>query len=340
MEWQTEMEKVKLTMQTSNKITAMQFLCSLIIVLRHSRNLEDFMSGGGIPYLFKGKGSIFILALPTFFFLTGYLFFLNYTLTQYWDKIKKRIRSLLVPYLVFNTVLTCYGYLLVAIQHDPLPTNVVEDVLKGILLHRYNGVFWYVQQIMIYMLIAPLFYFLLNKKRSGILTLVVLILLQRIDGVIPIIRVQHVIFYAFGAWIALNYPSLLNRTFNKKQILLCGVGLTLMIMLHYFFVQEESTTEIIFKMIMIALFWCVCDNFGRMQLPEYVRWSFFIYAMHSPVEKIVNKVFSKILPHTVIFGYINMFGGATITVVMIVLCGYLLKKHLPKVWSTINGGRI
>ena len=162
MEWQTEMEKVKLTMQTSNKITAMQFLCSLIIVLRHSRNLEDFMSGG-IPYLFKGKGSIFILALPTFFFLTGYLFFLNYTLTQYWDKIKKRIRSLLVPYLVFNTVLTCYGYLLVAIQHDPLPTNVVEDVLKGILLHRYNGVFWYVQQIMIYMLIAPLFYFLLNN---------------------------------------------------------------------------------------------------------------------------------------------------------------------------------
>ena len=48
--------------------------------------------------------NLFALAVPTFYFIAGYLFFLNQTLNKdrYFLQMKKRFKSLVIPYLFWN----------------------------------------------------------------------------------------------------------------------------------------------------------------------------------------------------------------------------------------------
>ena len=45
-------------------------------------------------------------AVPTFFLISGYYFFLNtrFTLATYKDKLRKKIRTILLPYLLWNII--------------------------------------------------------------------------------------------------------------------------------------------------------------------------------------------------------------------------------------------
>lgn len=70
--------EVVLTNECSTKITVAQFVCSLIIVLRHSRVVD-----GGVIDLFKNQGSIFIVALPCFFSSRDICFLKDITLTNF-----------------------------------------------------------------------------------------------------------------------------------------------------------------------------------------------------------------------------------------------------------------
>ena len=220
-----------------------------------------------------------------------------------------------------------------------LPQNIFLEILKGVFLNQYNGEFWYVQQIMIYFLFAPIFYLIFKNTYVGLAFMLGLIALQRIDYMIPIIRIQHLVFYAFGSYIALNCATILNfRPSKKVKIVSVFVGIAL-IAVHYFYVQEESTVEIIIKFILLGSFWNACDTFAQANLPQFAKWSFFIYATHSQIEKVVNKALSIVLPQTHFFNVLNFFGGAMITVIIIYVVGLFLSKKMPKVWSVINGGR-
>ena len=45
-------------------------------------------------------------SVPVYFFISGYLFFLggNFSFDKYFKKIKSRIKSLLFPYMIWNTI--------------------------------------------------------------------------------------------------------------------------------------------------------------------------------------------------------------------------------------------
>ena len=328
-------EKIVLTNECSTKITVAQFVCGLIIVLRHSRVVD----GGGVINLFKNQGSIFIVALPCFFFFSGYLFFKGYHPNQFCDKLKGRVRTVLIPYLIFNALNTIYRYLIVLISRKDISQDMEMNIIKGVFFNQYNGEFWYIQQIMIYFLFAPILYMIFRSKYIGVVSIFGLIVLQRIDYMIPVIRIQHLIFYAFGSYIALNCATILNfRPSKKVKIVSFLVGIAL-IAVHYFYVREESTEEIIIKFILLGSFWNVCDAFAQANLPRFAKWSFFIYATHSKIEKVINSILTILLPKTHFFNVINFFGGASVTVFIIYVIGCVLSDKMPRVWRTVNGGR-
>ena len=81
-------------------IASIRFPMALLVVLIHCTLtteqpfLKAFMNGGG---------KLATIAVPIFFFLSGYLFQEgNSNLEIYKKKIRKRAGSVLVPYIVFN----------------------------------------------------------------------------------------------------------------------------------------------------------------------------------------------------------------------------------------------
>ena len=48
------------------------------------------------------------VAMPTFFVMSGYLFFVNVTewnAKTYWNKLRRRVKTLLIPYIIWNSAM-------------------------------------------------------------------------------------------------------------------------------------------------------------------------------------------------------------------------------------------
>lgn len=106
------------------------------------------------------------IAVPTFFFMSGYLFFVgkeDFCFSVYKKKITKKVRTLLVPYIIWNFVALFlnygYSYLTKGSLGDVMPWNLVEILWKhgeGIMGDIYFGVsiscnsFSYCRSTMVY----------------------------------------------------------------------------------------------------------------------------------------------------------------------------------------------
>ena len=82
------------------------------------------------------------IAVPGFFFLSGFLFLKGlYDLKDWARKWKSRVFSYIVPYLIWNAAMTLL-YLFFGKAEWSL-----KSIAEGILLYRFNPVFWYFYQL-------------------------------------------------------------------------------------------------------------------------------------------------------------------------------------------------
>ena len=88
-----------------NKVTWFSFGFSLLVIWVHSYNAELYLSGMpqmAVIYRLQhniGDG-IGQIAVPGFFMISGYLFYRDFTWSKLGEKWNRRIRSILVPYIV------------------------------------------------------------------------------------------------------------------------------------------------------------------------------------------------------------------------------------------------
>lgn len=149
-----------------NKITFIQFLLSVGIVYQHTMwNYTDSSVLNGV------HSFVFYLietCVPFFFMISGYLFFRTYKPSNVKTKILSRVRTLLIPYLIWNTVYT--GFIIGFTQIGLIHSASIKDNIGGIVLQLINAEFsplWFVKYLMIFSLISPIFYYLLRGKLLG-----------------------------------------------------------------------------------------------------------------------------------------------------------------------------
>ena len=106
----------------SNKLKILSLIAIILVIFIHSfienttNNTLISQSTAFLQY-FISQG-IARIAVPIFFIISGYLYFLSYknTREKYMTKTKKRIRTLILPYLLISFLtLLCYTFVL-----DPL----------------------------------------------------------------------------------------------------------------------------------------------------------------------------------------------------------------------------
>ena len=209
-------QKKNINSSTSIKISWIQFICSLIIITDHS---FDYLGFGNckmdivssiiyfITQMFSS--SLTWIAMQTFFILSGFLMFKDWnerksTSSWYFKKVKSRTKSLLIPYFLWNIIWT-FAFIAIGlsgtIENNIDATISVSNIFHGIVLAKYNEVFWFMEVLILYTTISPLIGHLMSAKH-GIVYLVLfsfiasnLIPLKDVLGEFVIIQTYYNLFF-------------------------------------------------------------------------------------------------------------------------------------------------
>lgn len=214
------------------------FLLSILVIFVHSTHftpadLEAVPRTAFFSTSFLEKMEFFFssflgeAAVPGFFFLSGLLFFHKlYSGSVWFRKLRSRLFSYLLPYLLWNSGMT--GLYLVFGRASFRP----ESIFEGIFLYRYNPVFWYFYQLILLTYAFPfmaLFVLFLKREknmRKPLLSLLyflfpclfLLLVYFRID--IPFLNEDAGFYYTFGGAVGVLLTS--RREIRKRLALFGG----------------------------------------------------------------------------------------------------------------------
>lgn len=359
-------ENKNISLSTSVKISWIQFICSLIVITDHSFDYLGFGNSqmnslSSIIYFVTQMltSSFTSIAMPTFFVLSGFLMFKDWnsrksTSDWYLGKIRSRIKSLVVPYFLWNLIWTI-AFIAMGIFgkiDNNIDTSItLANIFRGIVLAKYNEVFWFMQVLILYVVLSPLIGYILNS-RIGMICLFFLSLLAA--NVIPIGNVlgrfiiiqtyYNLFFYCLGAYLSINKSDYINKCYSKWHSLISVGVITIVLALircskGMHVLRLPNYIVMVICLIGVYSFWIVVDFVRNCKVYYFVKYSFMNYALHKPVQQFYNKIVAMLFKPTLAGYLVNLLGGGIITVGFIIVFVKIASKLTPRLLEILNGGR-
>ncbi|MCR5760944.1 MAG: acyltransferase [Sphaerochaetaceae bacterium] len=333
----------------NNKITYISFFLSIGVIYIHAYNISVYgiiYNSQYIVFFEKFSLSILSICVPTFFCMSGYLFYYNLTTIKVAEKIKRRFFSLVLPYIVWSVV----GFLFFfCVSRIPIITrnmnNVmgplsVVSVLTDILSSKYNIVLWFLRNLIIFTVLTALFYYFFPNKSLIVGLFCLSFFLPQVVHVT--ITGKNIFdgycYYLFGVILGILSPKVAFNKMPKKSSFV-----SLLMSLLFAYVQVKHPVPVPFYyLIMIAricLFWISFDIFNCRKEPKWwEKISFFIYVSHEFFLESIEKLFLIFLGKTLIGMTIDYIFSPIITFFLIVLLAKLLQKN-QRLWKIMSGNR-
>lgn len=301
------------------------------------------------------------LAVPLFFFISGYLFFYKTDFTRkiYGDKLKKRARSLLVPYLFWNVAMLSFYFVALSIPvvaawfNGPEYTwSYVMQAMWGIpgqdgMTYPLAYQFWFIRDLIVIVLLTPAVYWIITKtKLYGVLFLGLLWYLQWFlpyvgsRGISPVV----LFFFTLGAWFSVNRKNVIDVCNRVKWLAVfyipvaiadvCTKGQPYNSYIH--------NIGILFGILFVFVVAAALLRKGWVRESAFLSSaSFFVFAVHerwllSQIKKISLGVFQ---PESNTMLTIVYLGNAIVVIAFSLAIYYLLKRFLPRFTAFITGGR-
>lgn len=280
------------------------------------------------------------LAVPLFFLISG--FFMTYhnygSFKQYKIKINSRIRSLLVPYLLFSTT-----WLVVMVSTGRTNLNSIWDFLHYVFVSPVSFQFWFLQHLMVLALVSMLFYHLI--KRFDIWVMVALGVIYLLDHDLRTGFGGSLFYYSMGIFLS-------QKPFHIKYPIFGILFLLLFVLLATMrFINFNLNYNIYCIASKVMIFLGVCGIISwifeeRIPLNPF-QWQtmradtrFFIFCTHEPLLSLLKNIYLQYF-HV---QYIILLGYFVLPVVTILLCltvdYYLHKNHITeKLYKVLTGGR-
>lgn len=338
-----------------NKITWLTFLYSLLVIWVHSNNAVLFLGNTrqayriGLMERFLGS-TIGQIAVPGFFLISSYLFFRNFTMERLWIKWNSRIRSVLVPYIVWN-FLYYLGYVIGSrlpgvsdvIGKGKIPFTILQAA-QAVLHYSYNYVFWYLNQLILLILLAPLIFILMKRWLTGSLLLAGILIAIYLGISIPFLNLDALLYYAFGAFAAIKGKHIVESPWDLKKLAAGGFILLAAHFLKGFDIPGDTRGEIAaslvcFRLLVPVGLWQIIPERFLGDAREWMKQNFFLYAIHFAIVRLLNKTGALLLPAvpSLAFGFFLFM--PLVCVVFSYSIGLLLRRFLPILWCLLNGGR-
>lgn len=359
------MENGKTSISFFNKKTIVTFFLSILVVMIHINafglyEINKTLPSGKILDTIKVilESSVTSVAIRLFFLISGVLFYRNYTYKDTVKKYKSRMKSLLIPYLIWCSL---YTAMVMVLHYTPLGARFqfdvpfsVKNLIMGVLFNDFYSSFWFIFNLMIFTLACPLIYSILKNKWVGLGALVALIVLYGFGIKIPEMitingaeyvafwRADSIILYMIGAYIGIHAFDWFSKAKSKKFSIVSLVVSALMVALQ--FVNSIVAVPAIFNLISLIIFslslWFAFDLLKFEKKPSSIfNYSFMMFALNFYMGLLVPQVVYYLLPKTPFFALVNFILSGVIEVAIIIVIAYALDKKAHKVYALITGGR-
>lgn len=339
---------MKLDLRISAKFARISFLAAAFIVLLHMY-LRDYDSLF-VRTVCKGATH---WAVPYFFFAAGFLLFKNYNTTIIWykDTLLKRIRTILVPYLLWGGIATVVAYLLfisgLCSRVAPFSVNRISWWLDAIGISvtappLYAGHFWFLRMLISFVLISPIIAFLV--RRIGYAIVWVLAGLYVINA--PSAWTWECLsFFYFGAFVSLRSPWLLNIRVRFPVVVLLALVWCFFCCLNAVDGDLGSFMTRFCEMCVnwIGLFF-VWFSYDYIELKlgfldPISSFSFFIYCSHHVFMQLVKIPVKMIYLHW-LPAIVPILISAILTLLFCLGLAFLVQRTVPGLYCALVGGRV
>lgn len=338
----------------------LRFPMAALVVVNHTGS-----RGGGSPYPVYSTLCILFpeaicrLAVPLFFLISGYLFFKgleNWDNQVYLTKMKRRARTLLVPYILWNilAVVFFYGYTVfrMRLKGEPFISfpeqwqqwgglRLFWDSDQGLPL---NYSLWYVRDLILFVIAAPLIYLILKKIRwVGIAILgVVFLIFDNIHFL------GGLLFFSLGCCLRICSHSILDmvRTVKWPALIVSCLSLVAIVLTYR---EHRPLANFLMRVFILSGVMTVflgASAAYRKQLvkdtPLLTRSSFFIFAAHAIL--IINEFAHYIVLHTLplqgdAYYSVDLFLRPAIAIAMCLGLYWVMSKVTPRTLDLLTGGR-
>ena len=287
--------------------------------------------------------------IPILFLISSYLFFYSFNEWNwklFGDKLRSRFHSLLVPYLFWNAFALLFFFL----AHHFFPgqisstyQNVSQFTAMDFLKAFWNGFdgnpisyqLWFLRDLMVLFLFAPLFYFLLRGKLGW--AFVALLVSNEVFQFVIDFRLRSLSWFTFGAILAIHQLDLLKYLKDSRY---ATIVLYLCFMVASFFSNSFLTFSSFIGVFAAFDIARIFINKG-VQMPRIlIEVSFFEYAFHGCTIMMITKSFTNLFYGHQYLLAIGYFMTPVLMTFFCVVIYYSLKRLFPKFTYIIVGRRV
>lgn len=344
----------------SRTVEWLRYPLMLLIVLIHSDDpvLVSMPQSGLSAILYFITRTIVRVAVPLFFVFSGYYFFFlpgkerkTFSRADYIEKLRKRVKTLLVPYILWNFIVyLCFGYITIRSFY---PSNL-WDIWFGF-GEGYGGMpkafqLWFIRDLMLLCLLSPLLFWLLKKLPwVTLVAALAFYLMPWPSGWHAILSrfPSALLFFSLGGVIAIRGGNLIALAKKIPAAISFGIP-TLLMCWHvylcythsglYFLAERLFSIAAIVPTLQVAA-WLVSRK-GASPIPFLWRSTFVLFALH-PILRywILTVHFEGQITNTPAHFWIYYADELLFPTLAAALIAALLAGCCPALLNLLSGGR-
>lgn len=348
----------------SRSITILRFPLIVCVCFIHSKTTSSF-NVSPIYYCLSNLLSegIARIAVPLFFTISGYLFF-NHMQNGFLEKIKKRVKSLFIPMLLWDILavlfmlwVQTYNFTDFIYRDKAIADWNISDYISSIysLYHPlppftppYIYPFWFIRDLFITILFSPILYWCYKRFKIYFITLLGLLWFIKPSGGLWFIPLgaAPLFFFELGAYFTLekqNIVSFLNKKSRIIYILYLGILIIDLLTKTYSYnIYIHRIGILIGSVAVCKLTINYAQSTNKLKVWEYLSTiSFFVFAFHEPYMSFFNKiVWGDTIQSSNSLMILSYILNPLLIIVLAIILQRLLKLCCPKFLSLLSGERI
>ncbi len=358
----------------SKKFRFYSFLSMVLLVFVHGYNLHDrYMQPWTLvdePLNFTTfteyflANGIFRFRIPMLFAISGYLFAMHDE-TPHWQRIRKRARTLLLPYFIWSMIGLLIAVLLAnwTVTRDVVYNSHLQPSDKkfgdysiaewvSAILWPTSFQLWFLRCLFMYNMLYPWLLKGVSKAPKIIFAIFGFLWLSTF-GVI-LLEGEGLLFFSLGIWLCKSHkdvefkPKWLNLPIAVLLfVVIAGFKTWLAFDVKYINASRFFMFSFLHKVtILLGLLvvWFGCNELvnylmGKHWFVKLSSFSFIIYALHVPLITYLIDPFFGIIEIIPYYRIITFFVLPILVILFCMLTGWVLRKTMPKVYSVLTGGR-
>lgn len=330
-----------------------KFYLFSVVILTHALNYEAYSLGtqpgaaaAVLYFLERLEFNVSWISMPLYFLISGYSFMLGFKISGVFSKWKRRVYSLLIPWLLWNSIMWLLG---IAMETIPAIASRLNSgfgyelslrswVVDGLLLPA-DGPLWFLTNLMVAVLLSPVIHLLTKNRYVGLAAIAACFAAIHFTNASRFSILMSLLFFTEASFCAAHLQHLVVRQYRPLERMISGLILAGFVLFSFDprVLGGGLIHALTFSVASPAL-WVVV---GNVRLGEKAakaeKYRFWVYASHYLPLECVEKLWLIVGGVSVGAAWLGMIMCPVVTLVLLVAAGMLAEKFCYPLWCMLTG---